>query len=476
MLIARDTGHAVNLVGPPGIGKSAVAEVAASLLGRSFTRISCSRSLTVDDLFGSYRPTLDAHSGEILFLFQKGPLAIAIEQEGLVLLDEINLAPADVLGVLTALLSASPDAAFETRNQVLKRRNTIFIAAMNDVSVGGGRQELPRRLDELMTRVLLNPFSGDEVSTIAHGVCGNSFARAEDVAQPRLLDVAIDLNRSLPLEVPGIDAAFNLRTLQNAAAILDAINWDVLDPDASFEYRYANSTGHGRANVTLEKPHRPQREYLQLATLMLVYTSGCSPCYTAAAERVVARKFLGLQRSKPTQSVRGGDEIATEHEAELLSQWRKRTVPVRVSDGQVHFGPVQTSGDLGGRVSWSVKRSERCDDYWGDASPAPQRGGRHQRSLELLALAGEAKRIVMLEGPACSGKTSLVRELAWLRNVRLLTIAVNAETEVSDLIGGFAPTEAATESRRFRRSMQHWTLQCVHPAASASCKRCSRTA
>ena len=67
-------------------------------------------------------------------------------------------------------------------------------------------------------------------------------------------------------------------------------------------------------------------------------------------------------------------------------------------------------------------------------------GGRHQRSLELLALAGEAKRIVMLEGPACSGKTSLVRDLAWLRNVRLLTIAVNAETEVSDLIGGFAPT------------------------------------
>lgn len=116
VLIARDTGHAINLVGPPGIGKSAVAEVAATLLGRPFTRISCSRSLTVDDLFGSYRPTLDQASGQILFLFQPGPLARAIAAEGLVLLDELNLAPADVLGVLCGLLSARPDEPYATRN------------------------------------------------------------------------------------------------------------------------------------------------------------------------------------------------------------------------------------------------------------------------------------------------------------------------------------------------------------------------
>ena len=55
-------------------------------------------------------------------------------------------------------------------------------------------------------------------------------------------------------------------------------------------------------------------------------------------------------------------------------------------------------------------------------------------------MAAESRRIVLLEGPACSGKTAAVRDLAWLRNARLLTIAVNAETEGTDLIGGFTPT------------------------------------
>ena len=91
ILLARDTGHVMDLIGPPGVGKSAVVEVAARLLERPFTRISCSASLTVDDMFGSYRPSLDRASGQVLFLFTPGPLAEAVAAEGVVLLDAINL-------------------------------------------------------------------------------------------------------------------------------------------------------------------------------------------------------------------------------------------------------------------------------------------------------------------------------------------------------------------------------------------------
>lgn len=436
VLIARDTGHTVNLVGPPGIGKSAVTEVAAKLLRRPFTRISCSRSLTVDDLFGSYRPTLDRASGQIIFLFRRGPLAEAIACEGLVLLDEINLAPADVLGVLCGLLGTAPGDAFETRNQSLRRRGTIFVAAMNDVSVGGGRQELPRRLDDLMTRVQLVPFEADEVSRIAHGVCGAAFAHAEDASVSRLLDVALELNRCLPESVPGVDVAFNLRTVQNAAAVFEGIDWESLDPNAQLEYRRVPSVSSRSGTYSVERGSRPQREYLQLTTLMLVYTAGCHPRFTAAAEEVVARLYL--QHRRKLRALCGDDQSATEHESVLLASWRQRRMPVCLENGGVRFGPAP--GVLAGGVTWSLARYQCCDDYWADTKPALQRGARHQRMLEFLALASESRRIVMLEGPACSGKTAAVRDLAWLRNARLLTLAINAETETTDLIGGFAPT------------------------------------
>ena len=403
MLMARDTGHAINLVGPPGIGKSAVAEVAARLLRRPYTRISCSRSLTLDDLFGSYKPVLDPESGQILFLFQKGPLAAAIEQEGLVLFDELNLAPDDVLGVIHTLLSTSPEHPFETRNQRLLRRGTIFVAAMNDASIGGGRHELPQRLADVLVRVNLLPLEPEEVSCISHGVCGRAFARAtmDCDRDDTLLDLALELNSSLTREVPAIDVSFNLRTLQNLAATLNAIEWERCVTAA-------------------------QRAYLTLAALMLVYTLGCNPRFRDAAERSVMQRFSAFY---------GDQKCDIDH---LLEQWRSRTIPFRLTHGALHIGPVCSK--LSGGATWSYARLPQNDDSWGDATPSPQHGSRNGRLVEMLSLACESRRLVMLEGPACSGKTSAVRDLAWLRNARLLTIAVDAETEVSDLLGGFAPT------------------------------------
>lgn len=190
------------------------------------------------------------------------------------------------------------------------RGRTIFVGAMNDVAIGGGRQELPRRLDDLLTRVHLVPFEPSEVRRIAHGVCSEAFARAEDAAwarEPLLLDAAIDLVRCLPLEVPGIDATFNLRTLQNLAAVLDSIPWGMIDAARhsldGFEYQRSGSRGR----ISIEKvAHRPQREYLQLCALMLVFTCGCSPRFAAAAEVAVARRFLGLRRRRQQRQHRGG--------------------------------------------------------------------------------------------------------------------------------------------------------------------------
>ena len=47
----------------------------------------------------------------------------------------------------------------------------------------------------------------------------------------------------------------------------------------------------------------------------------------------------------------------------------------------------------------------------------------HARQLESLALASKSRWIVLLEGKGVTGKTSLVRHLAFLRGKRLLVVS-----------------------------------------------------
>ena len=314
----------------------------------------------------------------MLFLYQRGALAKAIEDEGIVLLDELNLAPADVLGVLAGLLKCGPTDEFSTRTQLIRRGGTIFVAAMNEISAGGGRQELPRRLHDLLTTTHLASLENDEIRQIAHRICGASFARAEDVPKPYLLDLALELNIHLPVDVPGLDMTYNLRTLQNLTAVLDAIPWDTFDSDVAFEYQLPSRSG----DVCVGRPVRPQREYYQLAALMLIYTQGCSPRLIPAAERAVARRLIASRRRHRTSEV--------DDESCVLKMWQKRQIHIACSDGAITFG----CGDAGGGngVLVKVPRLPKNDDVWGDASPALQRGPRRCRLLEMLHLATESKR------------------------------------------------------------------------------------
>jgi hypothetical protein len=306
---------------------------------------------------------------------------------------------------------------------------------MNDVRVGGGRHELPVRLDDVLTRVHLAPLDATEVACIALGACGAAFARAQGEAAdaaahtPWLLDLALELNANLPVDVPGLDTPFNLRTLQNLAAVLDSISWEHLDGGGGGSGGVTEdqrAQGRGQVSFAPSSGPRPQREYQQLASLMLVYTRGCSLRLTARAEEAVARRLVDARRRHRAGGAGGGRVVqathvalgasedarsreltrdlggASEEVAHLLKQWRRRQVPVGARHGALEFGPVGVddaeNSSLGGGVHWALCRFPTCDDAWGDAAAAPQRGPRHRRLLEELSLAAESRRIVLLEG------------------------------------------------------------------------------
>jgi midasin len=92
---AITSGSSLLLEGPPGIGKTAVVNQVARLLGHRCERINFSASTTSEQLFGSIIPRWC--NGERLFQWQDGKLLKALKDGAWVLFDEINLASPELL-------------------------------------------------------------------------------------------------------------------------------------------------------------------------------------------------------------------------------------------------------------------------------------------------------------------------------------------------------------------------------------------
>jgi hypothetical protein len=90
------------LEGPPGTGKTAVVQQVAQLLGYQCERINLSASTTLDHLLGCTVPRVV--NGEKQFEWQDGRLVEALREGRWLLLDEVNLAPSEVLEGIAPLL------------------------------------------------------------------------------------------------------------------------------------------------------------------------------------------------------------------------------------------------------------------------------------------------------------------------------------------------------------------------------------
>lgn len=90
------------LEGPPGVGKTAAVQEIARLLGYGCERINLSANTSLEQLIGSFIPKMV--DGQREFAWQDGVMVRAIRAGKWLLLDEINLAPPEVLAAVAPLL------------------------------------------------------------------------------------------------------------------------------------------------------------------------------------------------------------------------------------------------------------------------------------------------------------------------------------------------------------------------------------
>ncbi|KAL3933399.1 MAG: hypothetical protein SGPRY_000294, partial [Prymnesium sp.] len=454
-LASREAKSPMLLNGPPGVGKTAVVGAVAASLGIEVERINLSANTSVEQLFGSIMPTM-TEAGQRVFAWHDGTLLAAMRQDvpKWILLDEINLAPMEVLECLAPLLRPSIESfsvpgctttlrftdwgkAVDSSRQIssedlLVARPTIF-ATMNPASIGGGRTRLPRSIQNLFTNVCLEEFSSKDLAEIFESQLRGRGLLQTKTSGPRIITKslarsALQLHNAIRTLVSerkvgrgGGPFDFNLRDLTKVI--------DLLSGNA--------------ANLT---------EHYQQSS---VGDDLASDVGTQVLAKIMNVVYAGrFQTPEDQEEVR---HLIEDDPRFLHVSGLNQTAATQIDSsvpGILQIGAIFMKVDSSGQSRSALVSTPRT-----------------VMTLEVLAAAVQSNpaRSVLLEGETCSAKTAVVLELARLCDKKITLLPMTHEIETSDLLGQWLPSKASAVSNDISRGFDimrkaaNQLIAMVHP-------------
>ncbi|KAG8656474.1 hypothetical protein MANES_04G142500v8 [Manihot esculenta] len=167
--------YPVLLQGPTSSGKTSLVHYLAARTGHGFVRINNHEHTDLQEYLGSY--ISDAH-GKLIF--HEGILVKAVRNGYWIVLDELNLAPTDVLEALNRLLDDNRELFVpELRETVHAHPNFMLFATQNPPTFYGGRKMLSRAFRNRFVEVHVDEIPDYELNTIIEKRCKIPGSRAK---------------------------------------------------------------------------------------------------------------------------------------------------------------------------------------------------------------------------------------------------------------------------------------------------------
>lgn len=132
--------YPILLQGPTSSGKTSLITHLASVTGHKCIRINNHEHTDIQEYIGFY-----ISDSEGRLVFNEGPLVQALRQGHWVILDELNLAPSEVLEALNRLLDDNRELFIPELQEVVKpNENFMLFATQNPPGIYAGRKSLSR--------------------------------------------------------------------------------------------------------------------------------------------------------------------------------------------------------------------------------------------------------------------------------------------------------------------------------------------
>ncbi|KAL4625562.1 hypothetical protein ACB092_05G035400 [Castanea dentata] len=159
--------YPVLLQGPTSSGKTSLVQYLAAITDHEFVRINNHEHTDLQEYLGSY--ITDA-SGKLVF--HEGVLVKAVRNGYWIVLDELNLAPSDVLEALNRLLDDNRELFVpELQETIRAHPDFMLFATQNPPTFYGGRKMLSRAFRNRFVEIHVDEIPENELSTILEERC-----------------------------------------------------------------------------------------------------------------------------------------------------------------------------------------------------------------------------------------------------------------------------------------------------------------
>jgi midasin len=156
--------YPVLIQGPTSSGKTSMIEYLAKKSGNKFVRINNHEHTDLQEYLGSY---ISGADGKLVF--QEGILVKALREGHWIVLDELNLAPTDVLEALNRLLDDNRELLIpETQEVVRPHDDFMLFATQNPAGLYGGRKVLSRAFRNRFLELHFDDIPVEELTEILH--------------------------------------------------------------------------------------------------------------------------------------------------------------------------------------------------------------------------------------------------------------------------------------------------------------------